>query len=259
MLTASVPTTSAPTAAGAQHAGIRLLVFFAIAMAFALACVQLAAFGRSHHVDPGSPYWGWFGALTVLALWFLSATLTNDWNPFALAMGADNRLSTSKFQVWLWTAAVGFGYMMVYADRAISQGHYEPLTAIPQNVLIALGISVTSAVAAQAITGSKAAADPNAPRPKATPSYDPSALVRNDDQSTASLTKVQVLFWTLISVVVFLVTAFDTVGSIATCVPSGTAACGLPDIDTTLMLFMGLGHATYIGGKLAVPGTTSGL
>jgi hypothetical protein len=245
--------------AGARHATIRLLVFVVCALVFGFACVQLDLFARSHHVDPGSPYWGWFGVLTVFALWFLSATLTNDWNPFALAMGADNRLSTSKFQVWLWTAAVGFVYMMVYADRAISVGHYEPLTAIPQNVLIALGISVTSAVAAQAITGSKVAANPGATPPNPTPSYDPSALVRNDDQSTASLTKVQLLFWTLISVVVFLVTAFDSVGTIATCVPKGTAACGLPDVDTTLMLFMGLGHATYLGGKLATPGATSGL
>jgi hypothetical protein len=245
--------------AGTKNAAIRLLVFLVCAVIFGFACVQLDLFARSHHVDPGSPYWGWFGVLTVFALWFLSATLTNDWNPFALAIGADNRLSTSKFQVWLWTAAVGFVYMMVYADRAISVGHYEPLTAIPQNVLIALGISVSSAVAAQAITSSKVAANPDAKPSNPTPSYDPSALVRNDDESTASLTKVQLLFWTLISVVVFLVTAFDSVGTIAGCVPHGTAACGIPDIDTTLMLFMGLGHATYIGGKLATPGVTSAL
>src|SRR5260370_36006064 len=139
---------------------------------------------------------------------------------------------------------------MVYADRAIGLHQVVPLAQIPQNVLIALGISITSAVAAQAIAGSQAASNPAAKTGNDAPSYDPSALVRDDQAATASLTKVQLLFWTVVAIVVYLVTSFDGLAGLQACL-SKTPACGLPDIDTTLMLFMGLGHATYIGGKLS--------
>jgi IPT/TIG domain-containing protein len=229
--------------------GIRFLVLLVAAAVIAFVGVQLAA--QASVQDPGSPFWGWFGALTVLALWSISGTLTGDWNPLALAMGADNRLSTSKFQVLLWTATVGFVYVMVYADRVLKMHEFHHWSTIPQNVLIALGISVTSSVAAAAITGSQAAANPSTKNAKSAPSYDPAALVRNDNEATASLTKVQLLFWTVVAVVVYLITSFGSLGTIVACTTAATGNCPLPDIDTTLMLFMGLGHATYIGGKLA--------
>lgn len=195
----------------------------------------------------GSVYFTWFGFLAVAVLWFVAAVLAGDLNPFSLALGLDNRLSTSKLQVLLWTACVGFVYAMIYADRVIVFGHVEPITQIPQNVLFALGLSVTSAVAAKAITSSQVAANPDNKDVAAVPSYDPSALVREDGATTASLTKVQVLFWTVIGIVVYVNSAFH---DLATIVPCTGDACAFPDIDTTLMIFMGLGHATYIGGKL---------
>ena len=193
-----------------------------------------------------SPQWAWFGVLALAILWFTCGALGGYWWPLALAMGADNRLSTSKLQILFWTATVGFVYAMVYADRTITGGA-SSLMGIPQNVLIALGISVTTTVAAQAITGSQAAANPDVKTQNPTPSYDPAALVRNDDGVTASLTKVQLLFWTLVAVCVYLVTSFHSLGTIAAC---ATDSCSLPDIDTVLMVFTGLGHASYLGGKL---------
>jgi GH25 family lysozyme M1 (1,4-beta-N-acetylmuramidase) len=185
--------------------------------------------------------------LAVGVLWLVAAVLAGDLNPFSLAIGLDNRLSTSKLQVLLWTACVGFVYAMIYADRVIVFGHVDAIAQIPQNVLFALGLSVTSAVAAKAITSSQVAADPDTKDVAATPSYDPSALVREDGATTASLTKVQVLFWTVIAIVVYVNSAFH---DLTTIVPCTGPACAFPDIDTTLMIFMGLGHATYIGGKL---------
>jgi hypothetical protein len=193
-----------------------------------------------------SPRWAWFGVLALAVLWFTCGALGGYWWPIALAMGADNRLSTSKLQILFWTATVGFVYAMVYADRTITGGA-SSLMGIPPNVLIALGISVTTTVAAQAITGSQAATNPELKTQNPTPSYDPAALVRNDDGVTASLTKVQLLFWTLVAISVYLVTSFHSLGSIAAC---ATDSCSLPDIDTVLMVFTGLGHASYLGGKL---------
>ncbi len=232
--------------------GVRFIVLAAVAAALALATVLFAA-GAPHNasapeVAASSPYFGWFGVLAIALLWLISAVFAGDWNPFALAMGADNRLSTSKMQMLLWTACVGFVYAMVYADRAITVGRIDPITNIPQNVLIALGLSVTSVVAAKAITTTQVSNNPDNKDVVTEPSYDPAALVREDGASTASLNKVQILFWTVIAIVVYLVTAFHQLPFVTTC-SAGT--CTFPDIDTTLMIFMGLGHATYLGGKLA--------
>jgi len=237
---------------------VRTFLFVLVVVGYGLVLTALVGHAHDAKVAPGDHYWGSFGVLAVLALWFISGTLTGDWNPLALAMGADNRLSTSKFQVLLWTAAVGFVYAMVYADRLLTQNDPKPITDIPQNVLIALGIAVTSAVAAQAITGSQAAT-PDAKSSNPTPSYDAAALVRNDDASTASLTKVQLLFWTVVAIVVYLITSFSKLAAIIACPDAGksvdaTHLCSFPDIDTTLMIFMGLGHATYLGGKLVPNG-----
>jgi hypothetical protein len=193
-----------------------------------------------------SVYFAWYGVIAVAFLWLVSTALAGEWNPFALAMGLDNRLSTSKLQALLWTACVGFVYAMVYADRVITYGHTDPIGTIPQNVLFALGLSVTSAVGAKAITSSQVGANSDSKDVSAAPSYDPADLVRDDGASTPSLTKVQLLFWTVVGIVVYLTSSFHALGAIASC-PNG---CSFPDIDTTLMLFMGLGHATYLGGKL---------
>lgn len=194
-----------------------------------------------------SPRWAWFGVLAVAILWIISGLFADAWNPLALAMGVDNRLSTSKLQALLWTATVGFVYVMIYADRVLVYGFVNAITAIPENVLIALGISATSAVAAKAITTSQVAANPGSKTPNPTPSYNVSNLVTNDGAPTPSLTKVQYLFWTIVAIVVYLVTAFHGLGAAASC---HTDKCSLPDIDTILMLFMGLGSATYAGVKL---------
>ena len=239
---------------------VRGFLFILVIVGYVLILTALVTHANTATPAAGNHFWGWFGVLAVFALWFISGTLTGDWNPLALAMGADNRLSTSKFQVLLWTATVGFVYAMVYADRLFTQNDPKPITDIPANVLIALGIAVTSAVAAQAITGSQTAANPSVKGANPTPSYDAAALVRNDDASTASLTKVQLLFWTVVAIVVYLITSFSKLAVIIACPATGATAtepahlCSFPDIDTTLMIFMGLGHATYIGGKLASNG-----
>lgn len=233
----------------------RVLTFAGVAIALGGLSYWASSAAPHGNGASSSPYFGWFGLIAIGVLWLVSAVFSGDWNPMALAMGADNRLSTSKFQLLLWTACVGFVYAMVYADRVATLGRVDPITTVPQNVLIALGISITSALAAAAITGSQVSANPDNKDVADSPSYDPSALVRNDGSSTASLTKVQILFWTAVAVIVYLITSFHELGTIATCVGAPGAACAFPDIDTTLMVFMGLGHASYIGGKLAAATT----
>jgi hypothetical protein len=207
---------------------------------------------RANASAGSSTYFAWYGFVALAFLWLVSAVLAGDVNPLALAMGLDNRLSTSKLQALLWTACVGFVYSMIYADRVITYGHVDAITNIPNNVLFALGLSVTSVVGAKAITSSQVAANPAKKDASDAPSYDPAALVREDGEATASLTKVQILFWTVVGIVVYVTSAFHLLEKVAPC----TTNCTFPDIDTTLMLFMGLGHATYLGGKLVGGGGT---
>lgn len=225
-----------------------------VALATAQSRVSFALEG-SRNRAAASPYFAWFGVLAVAVLWLISFLLAGDWNPLALAMGLDNRLSTSKMQALLWTATIGFVYAMLYADRLITHHIVDAIHVVPANVLIALGMSATSVVAAKAITSSQIAANPQAKGTNDSPSYDFGALVTDDGAATASLTKVQFLFWTVVAIVVYLVTAMQKAATVAACSPididSGQLACGLPDIDTMLMAFMGLGHATYLGAKLA--------
>src|SRR5690242_7543055 len=91
-------------------------------------------------------------AVGVLALlWLIYRVLSGSWNPLLVVCGADGRPSTSKLQLWLWTLVVLFAYVAIYTARA-SHGHFEPISQLPANVLIALGLSVMTATAAKGIT-----------------------------------------------------------------------------------------------------------
>lgn len=83
---------------------------------------------------------------------------------------------------------------MTYAARVVVLHQTDPIPSVPANVLIALGISLNTAISAQAITSSQVAANGDAKSANPTASYDPSALTSNDDATTPSLTKVQLLF-----------------------------------------------------------------
>lgn len=56
----------------------------------------------------------------------------------------------------------------------------------------------------------------------------------------------------------YLVRSFDNLVSVITCPTNANLTpphlCRFSDIDITLMVFMGLGHATYLGAKVANAG-----
>ena len=85
-----------------------------------------------------------FLALVFLLYWVWK----RSWNVLKLAEGADGRLSTSKFQVLLWTIVVLFGYVVVETGRFV-RGNFDALDKIPPNVLIALGFTIGTATLAR--------------------------------------------------------------------------------------------------------------
>jgi hypothetical protein len=199
--------------------------------------------------------------LAGLAIFWLVLLVATKKHPWALVVGEDGQPSTSKFQMLVWTAAVVFGFLAIYQIR-FSSGYQKELPDVPANLLIAMGISVVTAVSAKSIAvgaqaksdaAAAAAAPPAVPAPAPPPSQ---SGIFADDTGMPDLGKVQVVLWTVIAVGVFLSKVFALIQH-PNCPPFdpkiGETACtlGLPDIGQTLMILMGLGHGAYLGKKIA--------
>lgn len=200
----------------------------------------------------------------VLALyWLVCVFVERTWRIWRLAEGADGRLSTSKAQWLLWTFAVAFAYVVVYAARAY-RGDHSALSAVPQNVLIALGFSSVTMATAKGIAGYAAggktpqqlaaAAQGTAGNP-AQVSSGLKDLVQ-DDTGASDLSKAQLIIWTLIAIGVFIVATADTVNTVATVAAKDLAKSprSIPDIDTVLMVLSGLSMGGYLGKKFVTGG-----
>lgn len=200
------------------------------------------------------------GLAGLAAFWLILLIATRK-HPWALVIGEDGRPSTSKFQMLVWTAAVVFAFLAIFQIR-FSSGYHDGLPGIPTNLLIAMGMSVVTAVSAKSIAvGSQtnddaaAAGAAAAGVPVAAPPPSQSGIF-SDDNGTPDLGKVQLVLWTVIAIGVFLSEVFATIHC-PNCSPFdpkiGNTACnlGLPDIGTTLMILMGLGHGAYLGKKIA--------
>lgn len=185
----------------------------------------------------------------------LGHRLGHSWNvnPFIIAVGADGKLSASKFQLFAWTGTVVFAYAWIAAARAITGGdflHALAFDKIPANLLYATGFSVITAAGAKGIT--TALQGQRISKPQQAVTGDPTELLSLDDRRSPDLVKIQMLIWTLIAIVVY-------VTRVAQLVAQGKLDM-LPDIDAPLMVLMGLGQAAYLGNKLTssdVPTLTS--
>src|SRR5260221_13517754 len=94
------------------------------------------------------PYFS--GGISVVVLFVITKIATGG-TVAKLYEGADGRPSTSKFQVLLWTAAVIFSFTALFTGK-LQKSDFSPNGDLPNNVLIAMGISIASASAAKAIT-----------------------------------------------------------------------------------------------------------
>jgi IPT/TIG domain-containing protein len=201
----------------------------------------------------------------ALVLFFGVVAIVVKGRVWTIVDGFDGARSTSKFQWFAWTATVIFAYVAVYTARAM-QGHPEAVSEIPPNVLLAMGFSAATATVAKGITSAytdngrivgkpkqtRAAKKAAAAKAKAKtpPAASPSIgglLV--DDDGTPDLSKIQLMSWTAIAIGIYIYTVVTTVHGIAT-LTKGAVAPGLPDIDGSLMVLMGLSQGGYLGKKL---------
>jgi hypothetical protein len=199
-----------------------------------------------------------------LAVMWIVILISTGKHPWTLVIGEDGQPSTSKFQMMVWTGAVVFAFLAVYQLR-FGLAYIQEFPGFPRNLLIAMGISVVTAVSAKSIAvnaQSKKDAAESTDQPNAAAQPVPSKSgILTDDSGTPDLGKVQVVLWTIIAVGVFLSQVFSLINASypsASCPAftpkAGVDACAvlsLPDIGATLMILMGLGHGAYLGKKIA--------
>ena len=180
---------------------------------------------------------------------------SGTWRFWRLAVGRDRRYSTSLFQALAWTIVVFTSYVALWLAR-LHAGSTLALGPIPQNVLTALGLSLATAVSAAGITS----ANVRQGRDRRTKAGDDELTVAHlvaDDAGVPSLHKAQLMLWTLVSLVIYLVATADAVGR--TLAATGALVLPpLPDIDTTLLVLSGIGQASYVATKvIATPDARS--
>jgi hypothetical protein len=176
------------------------------------------------------------GVGVVFTVWLaFGVGLGFDW-PLHVSDGADGRPSTSKFQFFLWTAVIVWGYSAVAAARVIA-GASPGGIGMPTNLFILMGLGAGTALSAKLVTVSHGG------RPALTaPSSRTYRSLVADDDGNAALEKIQVLAWTFVAVGVFAVSVWQNLAA-------STPPSSLPNVDDALLVLLGIGQVAYVGVK----------
>jgi hypothetical protein len=196
-----------------------------------------------------SPGWKWLAVLIGLAvlalLYVATGKTTGKWNPRKLIEGADGRASTSKFQWLLWIMVVIFAYAVLWVLRA-KQGDYAAISQVPVNLLTVLGFSTGTAAAAKGITSGYVQGGQVAKGQAVGGRTQPGIL--QDDSGVPELAKIQVMAFTLIALGIFLTTLIHQI-------VSNPVTTSLPNLDSSLLVLMGISQGGYLGKKLVTFGS----
>jgi hypothetical protein len=197
--------------------------------------------------DPAVLTLGWKWAAVGIAVAFLAllyvvvSLLASNWNPLSLARGTDGPLSTSKFQWLLWLVAVLFVYVALLVIR-FKQNNYSAINNIPVNVLIVLGFSTATAVAAKGITVAQLQ------NGQVDKSQAAGGLFLGD-QNYPDIAKTQMLAFTFVAIGIFIATFVHQLNV-------NPPVTTLPNIDASLLVLMGISQGGYVGKKLVTTSTT---
>jgi hypothetical protein len=185
-----------------------------------------------------------FAVYALFLLYGMTISISGNVKPSVLAIGADGRMSVSKYQLLLWNAAVVFCYVWMLAARIYETCRaFQPIS-IPQNVILLMGFSVATYAGARAITTAYSNLS-RISKPEVAGDTSIRYLATRDDGTTPDLVKIQMLVWTIIAVVIFIVETGSIVHGAKV-----DDQNSLPDVGQALMVLMGLGQAAYLGAKL---------
>lgn len=211
------------------------------------AAILTATKAAAPHVSAGLK-WGAVGSgLGLLVVLYLAvAVFSKHRNPLELFRGFDGFSSTSKFQWFLWLVFILFSYTALWVLRA-EQGNFSALNEIPVNLLTVLGFSTGTAAAAKGITsgyvqtGRVQKQNPSTPQPNAN-SADTGGVFQ-DDTGAPELAKIQMMGFTFIALGIFFIAVIHQI-------LTNDITDGLPNIDSSLMVLMGISQGGYLGKKL---------
>jgi hypothetical protein len=188
------------------------------------------------------------GIAVLFALYGVTALITRHWRLKDLLNGFDGLGSTSKLQWFLWLIAILFGYAAIWVLRA-EQGDYSTLTDIPVNLLTVLGFSTGTAAAAKGITAGYVQTGKVAKTGiPANPTPATTGGIFQDDSGGPELAKIQMIGFKIIAIGIFLATVIHQI-------VVGDVKHSLPNIDSSLMVLMGISQGGYLGKKLVTFGT----
>jgi len=190
------------------------------------------------------------GVAAIVVLYVIAAVMNKSPNPLKVVEGKDGAASTSKFQWAVWLVVILFAYAFLWFIRT-REGNWDGLSTIPKNLLTVLGFSTLTAIGAKGIvvgyTGAGSLAKGDATDPT-TNTASPKGGLLADDSGTPELAKIQMVAFTFVAVGIFLYDVFHQAkGSHPT--------AQLPDIDSSLLVLMGISQGGYLGKKLVTTTT----
>jgi hypothetical protein len=162
------------------------------------------------------------------------------------ARDSDGYPSLAILQFFVWTGVIIFAFSWVAFIRIFSGVPAFPssVSTIPANLLAVMGVSASSTLASASVgtlrITKKADGD--------TEKWNTLLEEKNDEgQWRPSLGRFQMFAWTVISVGIYLAILFHTVAQFWNHGSVGSLA--LPDLDSALLVLMGISHAGYVGSK----------
>lgn len=184
-------------------------------------------------------------ALALMALAALMLPGRLRW----LIVGEDNRYSTSKFQMLLWSWCVLTVYVAAIGLRWVDAGvgANDGIT-IPASLLALAGMSTLTFAGAKYITVSRIERSGDAGT-KAAPLSGPRFLrdlVNDDSGHRPDIGDTQMLLITVVAVAIYVASANHWLGLLP---PTGPAE--MPEVDGTLLGALGIGQAAYLAKKHA--------
>lgn len=164
-----------------------------------------------------------------------------------LVKAPDGHYSLAYLQFFLWTFVVVFAFTTIYMLR-VQLGEFVPPTDMPRNILILMGISVTTPVISKEVSKVKYGIGSEEKNDTGKHQHKFQEMFLEKDRPT--LTRYQMFAWTVVSILIYLI----TLATMLVDPNLTTEELILPNIDPALVVLMGLSQGGYLGGKIVTAG-----
>lgn len=188
-----------------------------------------------------------WGLGAVVGVWLVWKLLTRGFpqglplSLKSLATGKDNRLSISKLQASVWFIAIYFAYVATYSVR-VRYGDVAALGELPENLMWLLAFTTGGALGAKWHTSYKVRGGTLEKDEADVPKL---RDLISDDSGYSAWNKLQLFYFTVLALAIFIIGVIRELQ-----LAEADAAPMLPNVDTTLLILMGISQAGYLGKKV---------